>query len=401
MPSHGTAAFARADLEDARRGRPAFSLAPHAAAHGLQWLDRQAAAGFAAAIPSFPEYRFNIARGVLPGGRHGVVFHQLLEVPVTKWPNISGKLHGTKVKLGGGRWWLPNRTDIPFIGAFLDLPTDDRPPAAFDSHAVWIPTTTVAINVPETALPYFLTRIDRRDKHAPFDFPHRQALANGWRLRAHGPVPDPRIDAVLARHADDPYFAVHVLRGTVIVRRNGFLADPDALARDACAIADALALAAPPAPRPFADPLPAPHSHHPEVTPGWSDGYARLAHRLGLQLEDADDYQRAFPTLGVPGRAVAVMRGELAPGVHGRLVYSAEHNLRVAERARGAVLLPASGPPTPPGGERLPDRHLVYEQRDGVAVLWSLRTAGFYREEQEDLIARAVLVARERGVVAA
>jgi hypothetical protein len=392
LPSHGFAAFAAADVADARRGRPAVSLEAYAATRGLEWLDRQSVAGLQAAIPSFAEYRFNVARGVLPGGRFGVVFHQLLEVPVTRRPNISGTLHGTRVRVG--RWWrpgLPSRTDLPFVGAFLDPPADPRPPAAFDSHAVWIPTTSVAVNVPETALTYFLTRIDRRDRHAPFDFPHQQRLADGWRLRAHAPVPDPGIDAILARHADDPYFAVHVLRGTVIVRRNGFLADPDALAADACAIADALARAAPSAPRPFAAPLPAPHSHHPEVTPGWREGYARLAHRLGLELEDADAYHRAFPALGVPGRAVAVMRGELAPGVLGRLVYSAERNLRVAERARGAVLVEREGPPTPPGGLRDPALQLVHEQRGGVAVLWSLRTAGLYREEQEELVERALV----------
>ena len=189
---------------------------------------------------------------------------------------------------------------------------------------------------------------------------------------------------------------MHVLRGTVIVRRNGYLADLDELTRDACAIADALAAASPSDPRPFADPLPAPHSHHPEVTPGWRDGYAQLAARLRLTQEDADDYQRAFPSLGVPGRAVAVMRGELAPGVHGRLVYAAERNLRLAERARGAVLLAIDGPPTAARRRTSPDRHLVYEQRDGVAVLWSLRTAGFYREEQEELIERALEFARVR-----
>jgi hypothetical protein len=397
VPSRGYAAFAPADVADARRGHPAFSLEGYAAERGLEWLDRQSAAGYAAALPGFAEYRFNVARGVLPGGRHGVLFHQLLEVPVTRWPNISGTLHGTKVRIKG-RWLIPDRTDIPWIGPFLNPRSDEGPPEAFDSHAVWIPTTTVAINVPETALPYFLTRIDRRDKHAPFDFPHQQALAGGWRLRAHGAVPDPRIDAILARHEQDPYFAVHVLRGTVIVRRNGFLADVDELARDACVIADALAAASPSEPRPFGTPLPAPHAHHPEVTPGWRDGYAQLARRLHLTEEDADAYQRAFPALGVPGRAVAVMRGELAPGVHGRLVYAAERNLRLAERARGAVLLEHSGPPTPPGGERHPDRHLVYEQRDGVAVLWSLRTAGFYRDEQEDLIERALRFARDRGL---
>jgi hypothetical protein len=76
-------------------------------------------------------------------------------------------------------------------------------------------------------------------------------------------------------------------------------------------------------------------------------------------------------------------------------------HLRTAERARGAVLL-ASRPglaATPPGGERQPDAQLVHEQRDGVTVLWSLRTAGFFREEQDDLIARAVRFARERKLV--
>lgn len=400
MASHGYAAFARADVADARRGYPATSLAAYAGERGLEWLDRQSAAGFSAAFPGFPEYRYNAARGVLPGGRYGVLFHQLLEVPVTGSPNVSGTLYGSVVKVSRRRWWMPDRTDLPWIGDFLDPKEDPGEPEAFESHAVWIPTTTVAINVPEAALPYFLTRIDRRHHLAPFDFPHQQALAGGWRLRAHGPVADPGIDAVLARHADDPYFGVFALRGTIIVRRNGYLSDLDALAHDACAIADAFAAASPSAPLPFSAALPAPDSQHPEVTPAWRDGYARLAARLGLVEEDADAYQRAFPTLGVPGRAVAVMRGELAPGVHGRLVYSAERNLRAAERARGAVLLAADGEPTPPGGECHPDRHLVYEQRDGVAVLWSLRTAGFYREEQEDLIERAVRFARERGVIA-
>ncbi|MDA0183091.1 hypothetical protein OJ997_22470 [Solirubrobacter phytolaccae] len=398
MARHGYAAFARADVADARRGHPATSLADYAAARGLEWLDRRSAAGYSAAFPGFEEYRYNAVRGVLPGGRHGVLFHQLLEVPVTGSPNVSGTLHASTVKVKNRRWWMPDRTDIPYIGAFLDTPTDDREPEAFESHAVWIPTTTVAINVPEAALPFFLTRIDRRHHLAPFDFPHQERLNDGWRLRAHGPTPPLDIDAILARHTDDPYFGVFALRGTIIVRRNGYLADLDELARDACAIADAFAAASAPSPAlPFATELRAPHSHHPEVTPAWREGYARLAQRLQLTEEDADEYHRAFPTLGVPGRAVAVLRGELAPGVHGRLVYSAERNLRVAERARGAVLLETRDlPPTPPGGERHPDRNLVYEQRDGVAVLWSLCTAGFYREEQEELIERALAFARVR-----
>jgi hypothetical protein len=399
LPKHGYAAFAPADVADARRGRPEHSLEAYAAERGLEWLDRQSPAGFLAAVPTFPEYRYNVARGLLGGRRHGVLFHQLLEVPVTGSPNVSGTLYGSVVVRKARCWWMPDRTDLPFIGDFLDTPTGSGEPEAFESHAVWIPTTTVAINVPEAALPFFLLRIDRRHHLAPFDFPDQRKLAGGWRQRSHGAVPELAIDDVLARRAGDPYFGVQVLRGTLIVRSNGYLADPDALVHDACEIADALEAACHTEPRPFTQPLPAPYSHHPEVTPAWRDGYAALAARLGLVQEDADAYQRAFATLGVPGRAVAVLRGELAPGVHGRLVYSAERNLRLAERARGAILLAADAPLTPPGGERHPEHGLVYEQREGVAVLWSLATAGFFREEQDGLIERAVRFARERGVL--
>ena len=108
-------------------------------------------------------------RGLIAGGEFGVLFHQALEVPVIgRAPSIDGKLY-TVVSKSPGRWWmpsLPNRTDIPIIGDFLNPPTDDSPAQAFDSLAVWIPSTTAAINVPEAALPLYLTRIDRRGHHA-------------------------------------------------------------------------------------------------------------------------------------------------------------------------------------------------------------------------------------------
>ncbi|HEY8582007.1 MAG TPA: hypothetical protein VIL49_03640 [Capillimicrobium sp.] len=419
---HGYAAFAPDDVGDARRGRPSSDLRPYAEARGLEWMDRARPGGYSAAVSSFEEYRFNVMRGTLPGGRYGALLHQLLEVPITGSPNISGKLYGVVAKTPG-RWWmpsLPTRQDIPIIGDFLNPAVDHTPHEAFDTHSVWIPTTMVAINVPEAALPLFLVRIDRRDKHNPYDFEHRRDLGAdglpGWRLRSHGePVDDgllgrlltPSVRAIFERHADDPYFGVIFLRGTMLVRRNGFIDDHaalDALATDASTLADAARAAClhDLRPQPFSQPLPAPHSEHPEVVPGWSDGYRKLADRLGLTLEDADDYHRAFPSIGVPGRAVAVMRGDL-DGVQGRLVYSAELHLQRAERARGAVLLPAPPglPETPPGGHRRTDVNLVHEQRGDVTVLWSLVTAGFFPEEQEGLIERAVAFARANGLVAA
>lgn len=419
---HGYAALARDDVDDAKRGNPGTDLRDYAQARGLEFLDKAAPAGFGAALPGFEEYRFNVMRGVLRGGEFGVLFHQALEVPVTKTPNIDGTLYGV-VSKSPGRWWvpkLPNRTDIPIIGDFLDPPTDDRPAEAFDSYAVWIPSTTAAVNVPESALPLYLFRIDRRRHHAPFDFKQSRTLDDlglpGWRMRSQDPVSDdlvrrllngPALD-VFRRRADDPFFQLLVLRGTVIARRNGYLRDAaelDALATDLCVLASAIRAAclAEAQPRPFTEALPpAPAaSSMMEVTAGWSDGYAKLAQRLGMALEDPDEYHRAYPSLPVPGRAVAVMRGTL-PGTQasGRLVYHAERSLKAAERARGAVLLPAppGAQPTPPGGHRYPDHRLVHENVDGVTVLWSMTTAGFFREEQEGLIERAVALARARGL---
>lgn len=419
--NHGYAAFAPEDVADARAGRPPAELREYGAARGLEWLDHARPLGFSAATPGFDEYRYSVLRGELPGGRHGVLMHQLMEVPVTGSPNVSGTLHGSVVRTGG-RWWLPswpNRTDIPIIGDFLDPPTDHSPREPFDTDAVWIPTTVVATHVPESVLPLFLTRLDRRDKLAPYDFAHQVALdpagLPGWRLRTHshpvgqdllGRMLSGPVREILTRRQADPYFGVLLLRGTLVVRRNGYLLDPaalDQLAADAVVIADAFADACLPelSPRPFSEALPSPRSEHPEVTPAWRDGYIQVATRLGLGMEDVDELHRAFPSLPVPGRAVAAMRGDLGGGVHGRLVYAAELNLAASERARGAVLLaaPPNARPTPPAGERHDDRRLIHHQREDVTVLLSTHTAGFFREEQEDLVARAVAFARERDLL--
>lgn len=418
---HGFAAFAPEDVADARAGRPSGDLREYGAARGLAWLDRARPLGFAAASPGFDEYRFSVLRGTLPGGRYGVLMHQLMEVPVTGSPNVSGTLHGTYVNTGG-RWWmpsLPNRTDIPIIGDLLDPPTDNSPREPFDTDAVWIPTTAVATLVPESVLPLFLTRLDRRDHLAPYDFDQRRDLGAaglpGWRLRTHGvPVSEallgrlltPAVHEILTRRSLDPYFGLLALRGTLVVRRNGFLLDPtelDRLATDTCAIADAVRDACLPelAPRPLTEPLPSPRSDHPEVTPAWRDGYIKVAIRLGLAMENPDELHRAFPALPLPGRVVAAMNGDLGGGVQGRLVYAAELNLKAAERARGAVILAArpGTPDSPPEGERHDGWKLVHHRRSGMHVLVSTQTAGFYPEEQEGLLERALAFARERELL--
>ena len=72
----------------------------------------------------------------------------------------------------------------------------------------------------------------------------------GWWLRTQDDVSDdlvrrlltgPAVD-VFARRADDPFFQMLILRGTLLVRRNGYLRDPqelDALTSDAAVLAQA------------------------------------------------------------------------------------------------------------------------------------------------------------------
>ena len=79
------------------------------------------------------------------------------------------------------------------------------------------------------------------------------------------------------------------------------------------------------------------------------------------------------------------------------LVYHAERSPMLTNEMRGAVIVRASqsAPPTPPGGVRELDRNLVYNVRDGLLSMWSLRTAALELSEEDDLIARALDLARE------
>jgi len=62
------------------------------------------------------------------------------------------------------------------------------------------------------------------------------------------------------------------------------------------------------------------------------------------------------------------------------------------------VIVPASesAEETPPGGVREPDRNVVYNVSDGLLSIWSMRTSAVELEEEDDFIARALALARER-----
>src|SRR5918992_2518072 len=81
-PLPAYAAFKPADVEDARRRRPAADLRPYAQSRGLEYLDSRNPMGYWGVVPADERLQFNVLRGVLPGGRHGILFHHLHEVLV-------------------------------------------------------------------------------------------------------------------------------------------------------------------------------------------------------------------------------------------------------------------------------------------------------------------------------
>jgi hypothetical protein len=425
---HGYAALAKEDVADAKRGHPDVDLSDYAAHRGLEVFTGKMAAGFRGALPVFEEYRFNVLRGVLPGGSYGMIFHELMEVPHRGSASMSGTLYGVYAKTPGKFWsprnFLPDRHDIPYIGWMFNPTEDKGPPTPFGSESVWIPCTVAATHVPEATLPLHFFRLDRRHHHLPYDFAHHRKLDDaglpGWHMRAD-PEPSatllgrllegPLVD--LLRRKQDGFFQLILIRGTLIVRRNGFGKDGaafDELASDLAVAAAAVRRACLPeaAPRPFGEPLPAPPEQQdpgaPELSrtpPFWREAFAGLAASLGLTLEDPVAYHRAFPSMPVPGRCASVMRGRL-PGYQseGRLAHHSERSPMATNEMRAAVIVPASSSAeeTPAGGVREIDRKLVYDVRGGLLSMWSTWTSTVELAEEDDIIARTLALARDRGL---
>jgi hypothetical protein len=267
----GAAAFAREDVADAHRRHPEVDLYEYAAARGLEVLGSNTAAGYFAAMPGKDDLQFNVLRGELPGGRHGVLFHELLA-----WEVIGDR------PAGGGTFWGVSYTSgklfrkpdrftalraIPVIGDFIERPPDPDSP----ENAFGIPVTTAAALVPEaTAVGDW--SIDNRPK--PLVAPRRTKLEEqglpGWDLMGGDELREGFVERLLAGRAlrsvleqerERPFFQVRARRGAVLVRRDGWLRDAaslDALGRALREVAAEVAAAGRELsdPRPFADPLP-------------------------------------------------------------------------------------------------------------------------------------------------
>lgn len=417
---HGYAAFDRADIEDARRRRPPAALDGYAAERGLEFRDRALLAGFRSASPPFPEQQFNLMRGMLPGGRFGVLFHELLK---THGPGVSmpGVFHSVSTSSTEGFWrsMIPDRTDIPFLGAFLDAKEDTSPGFAFEGQGAWSPVTTVGVPVPET-----VSRIDRlvltvAHRTPAFDTSasrHLDALgAPGWRAAATPEIEPDRLRellsaptrAALASLSGLPFAQVRIDHGMVTVRRNGYLMEPaelDRFAETASRLADGLAAAClgGRSQARFEDPLPpCPWETgrsdvvHQGLPKAWEEDFRGYAARHGLTLEDPAAWHERFASVPVPGRALAVMR--TPAGL--RVLFTTEVPVGGPRAVRGCVAFPVSPStaPTPPGGRLSAQTQTTAAVHEGVGVVWTHRLFG-YASEADGLVETALAAGAQAGV---
>jgi hypothetical protein len=398
LPGYG--AVARADVKDARRRRPEGTLEAWAAARGLDHLGSRNAAGYFAVLPLDEQLQFDVTRGVLPGGRDGCLFRWLRPWPVGMDGEPSRGQFVERVfnpGRGSGHW----KRLIPVIGDLLSSDVE---------LAIGVPCTVAAVNVPEAAM------LDRLPK-------------------------DVRPPAPSGGSGRPPLWEARLSYGTLAVVRNGWPADEadlDALARAACELAEALrtrclaelratsaaaaggvppvgdrerAAAALAQPR-FTDPLPEAGwppsgiSMSGAFPPSpWLEALHGAAAELSMTLEEPAAFHRVFPSLPVPGRPFAVLRGTL-PGtaVPARIAFHQERPLS-DNQGRTALLLEADAgvPETAPWGVRNAAPGLAYGVRDGVVALWTLRSSGRNGDlgDLAGFLTSAFSFAAERGLVAA
>jgi hypothetical protein len=417
---HGRAAYAREDVEDSKRGRPAVDLSAAAAARGLRFRGPIRMGAFMSATPIWPDYVFNAMDGRLPRGRYGLFEHELDEVPVGQdGIDEAGSFYGVR----------STYRSRESVGSFLTYgllgSEKAEPNEPFAANAVWIPASSVAVRAPETNV---LGSFDiRRKGNLP-----RWGVQDLGELGLPGfrgaGTDSPEVDRdvlaeALAGRAGDalrecayPYLRLEVGFGVVSLRRNGFAPEPeiDELIERAERIAEGLTAACGKLLRPQSldAPLPPPAGPDPglskkqrqlaEIMDGNASGAAeRIAGELGMEVEDPRAYHRAFPEVPMPGRARIVLRGSL-PGTSApaRLLYTGQGS-RAGMTLRGGVLLPAAADPPelPLGGDVVEETGMYGEVVGGIAAIWDRRRVNG-RLEAADLAQRALRTAAELKIAA-
>ncbi len=382
----GVAAFAPEDVEDAHRRHPAVDLTEYAISRGLSPMGSVHVAAVRSVQPAWPDYVFNLARGVLPGGRFGVIEHDLFEIATHPSTGIQygGGFYGSKYNARGSRGFL--NTVLP-----IEL-SHNEPVGPFAASAVWVPTTSANVRVPEAALcpRLVVRRSDRMRTVGNTDL--EDVGLPGFRLAGRA-VPDDLRASIFGglvgevlRWTPWPFVEVILSYGTLGIRCNGYLAAADALdglAGAASSIAAGLGdvFAAYHAPRPvdtvLAPALGAPPDWapwFPQPGPLWANTFRVAADKYGLTLEEPTDLHRALPHLPMPGVAQGILRGVLPrTGVNGRLVFNAQGGATEgAMRVSVVIAAPLGARSTSIGGVNVPDTRLCVELADDVAACWNL-----------------------------
>jgi hypothetical protein len=396
------AAFARADVDDAKRGYPDVDLQGYAADRGLEYLNSALPSGFVGVMPQYPDYVYNCMRGSFDR-EFGVLAHELYEIEAdSDGVDMNGQFYAVRSVTRG---------------SFFGLWERGRPSEPFAANAVWVPSTRVSLRLPEVALLPSLTLLPAERLPRLGSRKLDTLGAGGWRLVAGEEYDERAVTHFVAGAAPILHslgYAFAELRidgGNLSLVRNGYAKTPqelDRLVGEACALAGVLRDACAPlwTPQPFDDPLPPPPWLDPTykfpdklavLGEHWRDGFRRAAEEQGMTLEDPGSFHRAFPTQPVPGVAQGVLRGSpFGASATFRVAWFADRAHVMNERVRGAALFSArrSAQQTPRGGMLVADTGMLVEVRDGIVGCWrQKRTRGSL--ESRELIPQALDIVRE------
>src|SRR4051794_14300356 len=394
-------------IADGFRGRPDVDLTGYAESRGLTFTGQSGFGGYLGAFAFAAELQWNIMRGTLPGGRHGVLLHH---VAILDPDSAQGQFYGKKAEKVGG------------IDAMDFVPLSDL--FSPNVHFFRLPETKVAFRLPASVPSIVRFHVARRTERAhgreSANFLAQQGLGHdAWRL-----IADDRTDldllqrivegplgAVLAR--DQPLgFTVEYAYGQLFVHRQDFLTEPDeldAFCRQAVELADGIAALDPPGPLP-ADveaPLGEPdwlaavearldERHIDASSAAWLEPLVRYAHQHGMRVEDPFAFHAAFAALPVPGRAFGVAAGpgiRVASACERRIVdidvYKKEWPDAGLTIGSDMVLLPTGAPDTDaPDGVKADG--MRYAVRGGVLLVSAIRPRyQFSAESMDELIGRA------------
>lgn len=406
---------------------PDTDLRAYAEARGLSHRGNASQVGWLAAFGMSEELQFNVLRGVLPGGEHGIVFH---DVHVLEGEQGYGMQYATQ--FGGTKQRAIRVRDfIPFAAELLDR-----------TGLFKLPQTTAAIRLPEASgLVVGLAAGRPAERNAPTLGQWREVAGapRGWtvgaRERGDALVVEEIVNGPLSEllAATQPLgFSVTLRFGTLVVSQLHFADDDatlDALCEKASALARAIRAVCERHTQPlgFDVELPEPDWLAAVRARGGSgisqggDGQdlgavVAFADQAGMQLEDAFAFMRAFADVPFPGEAFGVLRGTLpGAGVPGRVVVALEREAKESPAVQKALVHRIGGPfgcdtvlfavgagvPDTPGteGEQWVERTRIAVRR-GIAAAWRARErASPQLYEVEALAADAVRALRDRGAL--